>query len=312
MSCPGQVSRSYNSKDPNHTSSTTTTSTNSTSGNGGNNGDQGNNNNPQIPLGAIIGAAVGGVVLLGLLFLLFFRRKKNDRRGEKGGVRERARYHRPPLDQSPDGSQSPLAQNYIGEPVYQDNGNFTPFVLPARESAALSYYGNNPTSATQGGFPQYAPPSSVLPPTKYQRPEDQQRTQSIAWQPGYVYPPPSPAPTSVYQGLAPTEARTSYSADVVPPLAHRSPGQTSTTLRSSVYSDSVSRKSTYTAPSYPPQSPGGERTTETKGDPLLNPPGRPTGGAPRPVYQHEDAGGVVELPPAYRDYTAPPSAPPQP
>ena len=321
VSCPGQASRSYNSKDRNGGNSTITSSSSSTTtGGGGDSNNQGSNNNPQVPLGAIIGAAVGGIALLGLLVFLCFRQKNKVRRGEGvPRVRERAGYQRPPLDQSPDGSQTPLAHNYVGEPVYQDNAQFTPFVIPARESAALSYYGSNPTSAPQGGFPQYAPPSSVLPPTKYQRPEDQQRTQSIAWHPGYVYPPPSPAPTSVYQGIAPTgsEPRTSsYSADVVPPATHLSPGQTSTTLRSSVYSDSTSRKSTYTAP-YPAQSPGSERSTfaqgsaETKVDPLLNQPVRPTGAAPRVVYQHEDA-GVLELPPAYRDYSAPPSAPPNP
>ena len=199
--------------------------------------------------------------------------------------------------------------------MYQDNAQFTPFALPTRENATLSYYGANPSSATQDAFPQYEPPFSVLPPTKYQRQEDQQRTNSIGWQPSYVYPPPSPAPTSVYQGIAPTEPRMSYNADI-PPAAHLSPGQTSTTLRSSVYSDSASRKSTYTPP-HPVRSPGSDRSTsvqgsaDTKGDPLLNQPVRPTGGASR-VFQHEDAGGVVELPPAYRDYTAPSSAPPPP
>jgi hypothetical protein len=50
-----------------------------------------------------------------------------------------------------------------------------------------------------------------------------------------------------------------------------------------------------------------ERENARWGQPLP-----PIGGG-LPVYQHEDAGGVVELPPAYREsFNTPASAPPPP
>lgn len=83
-----------------------------------------------------------------------------------------------------------------------------------------------------------------------------------------------------------------------------------------MYSDNASRYSRYTVQSAAP-SHGSERSTsgqgavvstvaearQDKGRPLSDAPSQPTDGAPL-VYQHEDAKDVVELPPAYREWSA--------
>ena len=101
-----------------------------------------------------------------------------------------------------------------------------------------------------------------------------------------------------------------YNVGLVPSATPLSPQQTLTSLRTSGYSDSGSRRSTYTTQNLvppkggegsPPGSGAGQNAPGTrpdKGDPLLGQPLQQPGGASR-VYQHEDA-GVVELPPAYQ------------
>jgi hypothetical protein len=111
--------------------------------------------------------------------------------------------------------------------------------------------------------------------------------------------------------MTPTGQGMSYNADIVAAATHLSPHQTS-----SVYSDTVSRHSVYTGSerSGPVQgaavsATGQQTATETTRDTGKRRPLQPSS-APL-VYQHEDAGNdVVELPPAYREWSgAPPGAP---
>jgi len=276
------------------------------------------------------------MVLLSLFLLVCFRRKKNKVRRKGGvGLWERKRYHKPSLNLSPDGGQAPIARPNVGEPVHQNHVQPTPYVLPdTRSSAALSYYGDNPTSPIQNRSSQYLLPSSVPTSTNYQqqRPEDRPRSQSYGWQSGYAYPPPSSTVPSnysqnSYQGtMSSTGQRLSYNADTVTTATHISPQRTLTTLGTSGYSDNVSHHSMYTVQN-PAPSQGSEWTAPVQvaavsaasqkaaeprqdtGKPQLGQPLQPTGGAPL-VYQHQDAIDIVELPPAYREWSA--SAPPPP
>ena len=279
------------------------------------------------------------MVLLCLILFVYFRRKKG-RKGEVG-LLERKRYHRPGLDDSPDGSQAPLAHRNTGERVHQNHVHPQPFVPPGtRSSAALSYYGDNPTTPTQSTSSRYLPPSSVLAATNHQQgPEDPRQSQNYGWQPGFAYPPSSPMtnpnaypppppmtnpnaypppspmappnyPLYNNQGtVTPAGQRISYNAEIAT-ATHLRP------QRTSVYNDNASRHSRYTVQSAAP-SQGSERSTSAQGPavstvtearqdkrkPPLDAPPQPTDG-PALVYQHEDAKDVVELPPAYREWSA--------
>ena len=270
---------------------------------------------------------------------------------------ERKRYHkpgsdhRPGLDHSPDGSQAPFAHHNTSVPVHQNHIQSTPYVPPGtRSSAALSYYGENPTTPTS---PRYLPPSSVLATINHQHgPEDRQSSPNYGWQPGLAYPPTSPMPPQNYppynnQGsVTSTGQRISYNADITTNATHLIPHRTSTTLGTSGYDDNLSRHSGYTVRSAaatqgseggssvqgaavgaaaeprremrkppldrPSQSTGtAAETRQEMRKPPLDRPSQSTGGAPL-VYQHEDATAVVELPPAYREWSASESSPPPP
>ena len=256
---------------------------------------------------------------------------------------ERNSYRRPGLEHSPDGSQARLAHRNTGERVHQNHVQPQPYVPPdARSSVALSYYRDNPTIPTQNTSPRYLPPSSVLAATNHQQgPEDRRQSQGFGWQPGFAYPPPSPMtnpnaypppppmtnpnaypppspmappnyPLYNNQGtVTSTGQRISYNAEMTP-ATHLSPQRTSTAL----YNDNASRHSRYTVQSAAP-SQRSERSTsvqgtvvgtvaearQDRGKPLLDAPSQPTDGAPL-MYQHEDAKDVIELPPAYREWSA--------
>ena len=280
------------------------------------------------------------MVLLGLVLLVFFRRKNNANKGRKGGVGlwERKRYHRPgvdrrpSLDNSPDGSQAPFTHHDARVPVRQNQAQPTTYTPPAsRSSAALSYYGD-PTSPNQNTTPRYLPPSTVLAASTHQQgPGDQQRSSGYAWQPSSAYPPSSsmlppdypqynnqgpvtPTPPYHNQGtVASTGQRASYHADVVATATHLSPQRTPAALGTGVYNDNASRQPRYTVQNATPGEGGSSvqgvavssaaETRQAKGKPPLNQPPPPSDGPPV-VYQHEDARAVVELPPAYREWSA--------
>ena len=240
----------------------------------------------------------------------------------------------PGLDSSPVGSQAPFAHHDARVPVHQNQAQQTSYTPPAtRSSVALSYYGENPTSPIQNTSPRYLPPSAVLAASTHQQGlGDPQRSSSYSWQPGSAYPPSTPMssqdyPPYNYQGPATppynnqgtvtsTGQRISYHADVVATATHLSPQRTPTALGTSVYNDNTSRNSRYTMHSSAPSraSEGGSsvqgvavspaaETQQFKGKPPLNHTSQPSDGPPI-VYQHEDARAVVELPPAYREWSA--------
>jgi len=272
------------------------------------------------------------VALLCLVLFFCFRRKnKQKNKDRKGGVGlwERTRYHRPGLDHSPDGSQAPLAHRNTSEHMHQNHVQPKPYVPPdTRSSAALSYYGDNPTTPVQNTSMRYLPPSSVLASTNYQQgPEDRQQSQGYGYQPDFTYPPPSPMasqnaypppsptppnyPTYNNQGtVTSTGQQIPYHADIVTTATHLSPQRMSATPGQNVYNNNTSRHSSYTAQSTTP-SQRSESSTPVQGTVVSaaaearqgkgRPP--PTDGAPL-VYQHEDARDVVELPPAYREWSA--------
>jgi len=292
------------------------------------------------------------MVLLGLILLVYFRRKNKGRKGGVG-IWERKRYHkpgsghrpslghRPGLDHSPDGSQAPFAHHNASASMHQNHVQSTPYVPPGtRSSAALSYYGENPTTPIQNTTPRYLPPSSVLAAANHQQGlEDRQPSPSYGWQPDSGYPPPSPMPPPNYppynnQGtVASMGQRNPYNAGIVTTATHLSPQRTLATLGTSGYDDNASRHSRYTMQSegsssvqgvavgaaaetrqemrkpplnQPSQSTGAAAETQREmRKPPLNQPSQSqsTGGAPL-VYQHEDARDVVELPPAYREWSA--------
>jgi hypothetical protein len=74
--CPGQITRSFNSKDPTGKSSNTTSIAIAPTGSSSLDGASANNTNNGGRIGAIVGGTVAAVVLLGLLLFILFRRKK--------------------------------------------------------------------------------------------------------------------------------------------------------------------------------------------------------------------------------------------
>jgi hypothetical protein len=274
------------------------------------------------------------MILLSLLLLVCFRRRKNKARRELGRE-SRGNYHSTNLD-SP-GSQSPIGAQYIGERVQANLTPFVPPTHPTHPNNALAYYGDDSRSSVQKT--QSPHPSSLRSFSQYQaRPEDRPHSQGSGWSPGYAYPPPSPSvyPLSIYQGMtSSTDQRSStHSGGVVTPPPHFDPRPMSTP-QTSTY-DTGSRPSTYAVQNPAPPR-GGEgnalasavtaadwkqaearrqaRESQSAGQSSRPVSSATTSLSPRPVtavFQHQDSGNVVELPPAYREYLVSPTSPPPP
>ncbi len=261
---------------------------------------------------AIIGSTVGAMIVFGVLLFVYFRRKNRARGGGGVGLWERKRYHKPGLDYSPDGSQAPFTHHN------QNHVQPTPFVLPSTQSnAALSYYGDSSTSSSKNTSSQYPTSTAALVPTQYQQaPEGRQWREGSGQQSGFAYPPPSSVssvypPSAPHSAMTPPEQRASYYTENA---THLGPQGTPMTSRTSVYNDGPSRHSTYTVQNPPSQrasvSAAARKAAEAqleREDPPRNQQSPPVGAGVQ-VYQHQDAGSVIELPPAYREIsqTAPP------
>jgi hypothetical protein len=241
------------------------------------------------------------MVLLTLLLVVCFRRRKNK-------ARRQEKYHSVNLH-SPR-SQSPIGPQHIGEPA---EDNLTPFVPPTQSNTALAYYGNDGSSV--------------------------QKTASSHPSSSHYRPRPDVYPQSFSQGMTTStdQRSSSYSSGVVTPPPHFD-SRPMSTLQTSTY-DTGSRPATYAVQNpAPPQ--GGEGiapgSTVTAADWKLaearrqahesqsagqsshpvssvttSQPSRPVSPVPV-VFQHQDGGTVIELPPAYREYPVAPTAPPPP
>jgi hypothetical protein len=123
-SCPGKVSRSFNSTD---NSATTTTNNNDDN----TSGSSVNNRSDEVRIIAIaVGSAVGAILLLGLLFLLFRRRNRYDH--GRGGVkfleedRRRSSTSSLPNPYSPSGQTAFLQHPPSSTPYSSDFSYTTP------------------------------------------------------------------------------------------------------------------------------------------------------------------------------------------
>lgn len=249
---------------------------------------------------------------------------------------DRKSYARTRTDSDTDRGAGPA----VGAPVHNTQYESTPFVMPSdanggnRNSAAMAYYSHTPSPDAQlaraGG--EQGPPRTpgFIPPTKWveadsarraqlQREQEQRNRHSL-------YPPGLPgaassstAYTDPYSGrqswegntwagsstaLSPT---TTVGASPFDDRAAASRRDRSSSTINAAAGSQVTEDSSSSAATRPR---GSSKAAEARReraavDEWGNP--RPLGASRETVIQHEDAGTVVELPPAYREYTAIPA-----